>query len=29
MAFVTRYERAFVLASLLALIVAVIVFHFR
>jgi membrane protein YqaA with SNARE-associated domain len=29
MAFVTRYERAFVLTSLLVLIVAVIVFHFR
>jgi len=29
MAFVTRYERAFVLASLLVLIAAVIVFHFR
>jgi membrane protein YqaA with SNARE-associated domain len=29
MVFVTRYERAFVLASLLVLIAAVIVFHFR
>jgi len=29
MAFVTRYERPFVLGSLLALIVAAIVFHFR
>ena len=29
MAFITRYERPFVLASVLALIVAAIVFHFR